>query len=241
MLALIQIGVLSKYLYPGPHSYNWLCFLVLEILFVRTHLVIYQFHLLKKKRKVQQLANRVSSFLRDCLQQLGSEAGRGGGLLNISSTWRNGTQVQPEDNNLGDAGQREREGARISWNVPAEPRLTQMWNPWSKDIPWIVFVSHPLLAGNTLSLCYSYKVVWKFGLKIKPFLNFCWMQDRAEQSKNKCNRCDRFNDRSSLSALKAHCYSNCCGVLSRVQPNTKRLEQYAQPESLHTGIDYIHD
>ena len=51
MLALIQIGVLSKYLYPGPHSYNWLCFLVLEILFVRTHLVIYQFHLLKKKGK----------------------------------------------------------------------------------------------------------------------------------------------------------------------------------------------
>lgn len=46
------------------------------------------------------------------------------------------------------SGSRERAGARISWNVLNEPRLTQMWNPWSKDIPWIVFVSHPLLASG---------------------------------------------------------------------------------------------
>lgn len=98
--------------------------------------------------KVQQLANRVSSFLRDCLQQLGSEAGRGGGLLNISSTWRSGAQVPPVDSQTTDASQIEREGARISWSVPAEPRLTQIWNPWSKDIPWIVIVSHPLLAAD---------------------------------------------------------------------------------------------
>ena len=26
------------------------------------------------------------------------------------------------------------------------PKLAQMWNPWSKDIPWLTFVSHPLLS-----------------------------------------------------------------------------------------------
>jgi len=29
-----------------------------------------------------------------------------------------------------------------------EPRMTQIWNPWSKEIPWITFVSHPLLIAD---------------------------------------------------------------------------------------------
>ena len=41
---------------------------------------------------------------------------------------------------------REREGVRLTWKVPAEPKLAQLWNPWSKEIPWLIFVSHPLLS-----------------------------------------------------------------------------------------------
>lgn len=37
-----------------------------------------------------------------------------------------------------------RNGARLTWQMVEEPRFTQMWNPWSKDIPWLTFVSHPL-------------------------------------------------------------------------------------------------
>ncbi|XP_046437637.1 tumor protein p63-regulated gene 1-like protein [Daphnia pulex] len=40
-----------------------------------------------------------------------------------------------------------RNGVRILFgSVPAEPNFTQLWNPWSKAIPWLTFLSHPLLS-----------------------------------------------------------------------------------------------
>ncbi|XP_070561732.1 tumor protein p63-regulated gene 1-like protein isoform X2 [Ptychodera flava] len=35
-------------------------------------------------------------------------------------------------------------GIRAYWNKGVEPSVAAKWNPWSKQIPWITFTSHPL-------------------------------------------------------------------------------------------------
>jgi len=71
--------------------------------------------------KVQLVANRVTNIFKGCLQQLGQEAGRGGGLLNLSSTWRTGVQADQPQANADGTGQQDREGVRLTWRATIEP------------------------------------------------------------------------------------------------------------------------
>lgn len=36
------------------------------------------------------------------------------------------------------------QGLRVTWNSGHEISFAQKWNPWSRDIPYTTFTSHPL-------------------------------------------------------------------------------------------------
>ena len=43
------------------------------------------------------------------------------------------------------SGQCDRIGVRLYWCSGKQPQIAQLWNPWSKEIPWVTIISHPLL------------------------------------------------------------------------------------------------
>lgn len=48
------------------------------------------------------------------------------------------------------------QGLRVTWNSGHEISFAQKWNPWSRDIPYTTFTSHPLYwyTGKKGSLVY---------------------------------------------------------------------------------------
>ena len=39
---------------------------------------------------------------------------------------------------------RNMQGFRVTWNTGHQISFAQKWNPWSRDIPYTTFTSHPL-------------------------------------------------------------------------------------------------
>lgn len=47
---------------------------------------------------------------------------------------------------------RNRLGIRMMWNHGNEIPFATKWNPFSNDVPWLTFMSHPFVIDNPLSV-----------------------------------------------------------------------------------------
>ncbi|KAK2702342.1 hypothetical protein QYM36_019046, partial [Artemia franciscana] len=99
--------------------------------------------------KVQNVAYKAGGFFKNFIRQLSDGVGTNGGILNFTSSLRPKAEIQVPIKNqqaiLESSGQCDRIGVRLYWCSGKQPQIAQLWNPWSKEIPWVTIISHPLL------------------------------------------------------------------------------------------------